>query len=113
MRQWGISSADADDIIGSLRSDGFIDDGRFARAYTLDKLRYNHWGREKIRFMLRTLHVDADAVDAALEEIDEDEYEGIRQSLIERKEHELNEKDEYVRRAKLRQFLFSRGFTDN
>lgn len=111
MFRWGLPPEDADAVIASLRKDRFIDDERFARAYTLDKLRYNHWGRIKIRMMLHSLRLPESAIEYGLGEIDEKEYADIRQHLIEKKNKEIKDKDEYVRRAKLQRFLYSRGFS--
>lgn len=110
MFRWGVPGEDADAVIDALRRDRFIDDERFARAYTLDKLRYNGWGRMKIRFMLQSLHLPENAIQYGLGEIDEKEYAEIRQHLIDKKNKEIKDKDEYVRRAKLQRFLYSRGF---
>lgn len=110
MMRWEIPSEKADKIIEKLRADSFIDDERFARAYTLDKLRYNHWGREKIRFMLRGMRIPSAAIEYGLSEIDEDEYEEIKRKLIDKKEREIKDTNSYVRRVKLQRFLYSRGF---
>lgn len=110
MKRWEISPEKAGEIIEKLRSDGFIDDERFARAYALDKLRYNQWGREKIRFMLRGMRIPSAAVEYGLGEIDDDEYEEIKRKLIEKKEREIKDTNPYVRKAKLQRFLYSRGF---
>ncbi len=110
MMRWEISPEKADEIIEKLRADSFIDDERFARAYALDKLRYNQWGREKIRFMLRGMHIPSAAIEYGLGEIEEDEYEEIKRKLIEKKEREIKDANPYVRRAKLQRFLYSRGF---
>ena len=110
MQRWHIAPADADSIIDSLRADGFIDDLRYACAYAQDKLHYNGWGRAKIRYMLRALRLSDAVVEQALEQIDEAEYEAIRQSLIAKKQREIKDTDPYQRKAKLQRFLYSRGF---
>lgn len=111
MRRWGVNSRDADKIIQALRKDKFIDDERFARAYSLDKLRYNHWGKYKIRFMLRSLHLPDEAIEYGLSEIDEEEYEKIKKQVIRTKSEEIANEDEYIKRTKIRRFLYSRGFS--
>ena len=51
-----------------------MDDQRYARAYVADKYRFNHWGRVKIRFMLRSKRLPEELIDEALAGIDEEAY---------------------------------------
>ena len=46
---WGMDTAQSEHIIQRLQAEKFIDDCRFCRAYCAYKMRYNHWGRIKIR----------------------------------------------------------------
>ena len=111
MRRWQLPEQAADSIIEKLRSEDYINDGRFARAYALDKLRYNQWGREKLRYMMGALQLPEEAIRQALEEIDDEEHEAVRQALIEKKNREIKDKDPYTRKANLQRFLYSRGFS--
>ncbi|MDE6383644.1 MAG: RecX family transcriptional regulator [Paramuribaculum sp.] len=70
----GLSSGDIAKIIDSLRSRGFIDDGRFARAFVRDKYRFSAWGRHKISAALRAKQIDRSLIEDAMEEIDQREY---------------------------------------
>lgn len=111
MRRWQLPEKAADKVIETLRREDYINDSRFARAYALDKLRYSQWGRGKLHYMMRALQLPEEAVNQALDEIDEEEYEAIRQSLIEKKNREIKDRDPYTRKAKLQRFLYSRGFS--
>ena len=46
------------EIISSLKKDKYIDDARFAKAFTRDKLRFSKWGPEKILRGLSDAGVD-------------------------------------------------------
>ena len=70
----GLASGDIAKIIGSLQSRGFIDDGRFARAFVRDKYRFSAWGRHKISAALRAKQIDGSLIEDALVEIDQREY---------------------------------------
>ena len=52
----------------------FIDDTRYARIYTEDKLRFNHWGKQKIGLMLRQKGISPEIIAEALNEIDHSQY---------------------------------------
>ena len=109
--KWGISLSEANDAINYLISEKYIDNNRFARAYCLDKLRYNHWGRVKIRQMLYMQGIDEEAIHYGLLQIEEDEYLHVLDKVIAQKSRSLqNEKNDYHRKAKIAKHLTSRGF---
>ena len=74
LRDWGIASSDADAIIDRLKQERYLDNERYAHAYCRDKLRFNGWGRIKIAFMLKGKGVEQEFIDAALAQIDEEQY---------------------------------------
>ena len=96
MRRWQLPESVADSIIEKLRR---------------EELRYNQWGRGKLRYMMCALQLPEEAIRQALEEIDDEEHEAVRQALIEKKNREIKDKDPYTRKAKLQRFLYSRGFS--
>jgi len=85
LRKWGLEEADARQVVALLQSEKYIDDERFARAYVKDKFRFNHWGRQKIAYMLHSKRIGKDIQEAAFEEIEEDTYADQLVSLIQAK----------------------------
>ena len=47
MRQWGVGEAEQAQVMARLVSERYVDDERFARAFVLDKVRYNKWAAGK------------------------------------------------------------------
>ncbi len=107
---WGVSDQDASNIMDYLVKEKYIDNGRFARAYCHDKFCYNHWGRIKIRQMLRHLRLDDEEIEEGMETIDEEDYLEALNDVLRAKDRTLREKDIYLRKAKLVRHLLSRGF---
>lgn len=70
----GISRDDAGDILDFLKREKFIDDARFARAFSRDKVRFSGWGKLKIRMHLRAKRISDSDIATALEEIDSADY---------------------------------------
>lgn len=110
LRQWRIAERDAERIIDHLIDERYIDNGRYARAFTLDKLRYNQWGRIKIAQALRMNGVSEAEVRTAFQHIDAEEYAEVLRLVLDRKERQLTDEDEYVRRTKLVRHALSHGF---
>ncbi len=107
---WNVSPQDAYDIMDYLVKEKYIDNRRFARAYCHDKFCYNHWGRIKIRQMLRHLRLGDEEIEEGMETIDEEDYLEALNDVLRAKDRTLKDKDKYLRKAKLVRHLLSRGF---
>ena len=110
LREWGISPSDANAIIERLKQERYLDNERFARAYSHDKLLYNGWGRIKIAYMLKGKGIEQEYIDAALAEIDEEKYTEILDEALSAKAKTLSGKSDEQGRAALLRFAASRGF---
>ena len=101
--EWGAPQDLFDEIVDNLYADGYLNDTRFCAAYVHDKVAYQSWGRLKIRAGLQALQLPSAAINAALEEIDEDQYNANLQSLVRQRRSDAPEK-------RMR-FRLQRGFT--
>ena len=107
---WNVSVQDAYNIMDYLVKEKYIDNKRFARAYCHDKFCYNHWGRIKIRQMLRHLRLSDEEIEEGMQTINDDDYLEALNDVLRAKDRTLREKDIYLRKAKLVRHLLSRGF---
>lgn len=110
LEQWGVLSDAHEAIVAHLIKERYIDQCRFAVAFVRDKYRFNQWGRIKIAQALRMKHVASDAISEALDEIDEEEYEDILTSLLQKKSRSVKANSEYERNGKLIRFAVSHGY---
>ncbi|MCH5311634.1 MAG: RecX family transcriptional regulator [Prevotella sp.] len=110
MQRWELSEEAQAMIMQYLTEHKFIDDERYARAMSIDKLRYNKWGRKKIEQALWQKHIDSDIITHVLDEIDDDEYLSVLRPLLQSKRHSTKGKTEYEINQKLIRFAFSRGY---
>lgn len=110
MQRWVIIG-DAETIIGRLIKERFIDEHRFARAFALDKFRYNHWGREMIRMEMRRRNISSADIDYGISEIPQEEYESVLRHLIEAKRPTVKGKSEYEVNQKIIRYALGKGFT--
>lgn len=110
LRDWGINSSDSNAIIERLKAERYLDNERYARAYCRDKLRFNGWGRIKIAYMLKGKGIEQEFIDAALADIDEEQYLAILNEALAAKAKTLGSKSEEQIRASLLRFAASRGF---
>lgn len=110
LRVWQVGDDDADTIVRSLVRRRFVDDSRYAAAFTRDKYRFARWGRRKIEMALRQKRVDDDIIAEALDTIDEEEYAEVLRHIITLKIKALSEPQSYENRTRLFRFAVSRGF---
>lgn len=107
---WGITPGNADKIVSCLKSENFINDARYSRAYCRDKHTFNGWGKIKITYNLRKKGFRQTDIDEALESIDPDQYDNKISSLLKLKLHTLKGKDCIKTKAALYRYGISRGF---
>lgn len=105
----GIFGQRADSIISRLVADRFVDNARFARAFTADKVRFALWGRRKIRMALAAKGIDAPDISEALAGIDEEEYALALMKAAKGKARGMDIAD-YDSRVRLFRSLASRGY---
>ena len=82
-----------EEIISSLKKDKYMDDSRFARAFTRDKLRFSKWGPEKILRGLSDAGVDQSIAEEAVNQ-QEDLAIQILTDLLSKKRQDLEKKAE-------------------
>jgi regulatory protein len=55
-------------VIGELREGGWLDDASYAKRFAEDRRHLDGWGSERIERRLRSLGIDADVIDATVQE---------------------------------------------
>jgi regulatory protein len=110
LSQWGVNEDDAELILDRLIEEKYIDDERFARSFVRDKFRFNKWGKTKIAYQLRGNRINSTTVNAAMEEIDGDDYWEALLDLVKEKNKSIKAANQYDRKGKLVRFAQSRGF---
>lgn len=108
--EWGLYQNDVELIISDLIESNFLNEERFALAYTLGKFRIKGWGKIKIRQGLKFKRIPDKLIKKSLQSIDGDDYLYKLKQILDKKSLLLKEKDPYIRRYKLMQYAASRGF---
>ncbi len=106
-----LTRAEGEEVLARLCDEGFVDEGRYARAFASDKLRFDRWGRVKIRYALRQKGVAEADIDAALAGTDEEEYRAALDAFLKAKCHGAAFPPcGYAERQKLARAAISRGY---
>lgn len=107
---WKIPQSTAEKIIDHLIDNRYIDDTRFASAFTRDKFRFNRWGKVKISHWLTQKHIPKEVINDALDEIDDEEYEETLIDLLRSKAKTIDNPDSFDGKTRMFRFALSRGF---
>lgn len=112
LRAWGLNHAeDEEHIIDWLKSEKFIDEVRFTRAYVHDKLEYQHWGRTKISYQLKLKQISTVLITEVFNElIDPAKYLETLTGMLREKARDMSRPLSPQDRAKLQRFGAQRGF---
>src|SRR6201989_2849498 len=108
--EWGLYSNMVEQVIIQLIDGNFLNEERFAKAYTRGKFNQKGWGKNKIKQGLKFKRVPDVLIKKALQTIPEDDYMQVLEVILSKKARTITEKDKIKRRFKLQQYALSRGF---
>lgn len=109
LKRWGVDQEFHQEIIDTLKSEGFLNENRYAAAFVKDKLNFEHWGIIKIRYYLQHKGIDKAVCDKALREIDRDEYRKMVGNELAKKRKTLKGSSREIW-VKLARYGSSRGY---
>lgn len=107
---WGVPHCEQEKIITRLIEEKFINEARYCRAFVNDKVRFNRWGRIKIRAALSEKRLPRELINEAIDNIDEEEYTASLAEVIAAKRKELKGKDDHASQQKIIRHAASRGY---
>ncbi len=108
--KYKLDAASAGRLLENLRKENYLNDARYAKAYVMDQFRFSHWGRIKIRYMLRQKGLAETDIQQALEYIPSDEYLNLLKALLDEKQRQYAGLEAYEKKAKLLRFAYNKGF---
>lgn len=110
IERFELDGVEKQQLIERLKKNGFIDEGRYARAFVTDKFRFNKWGKVKIQLALKQKEVEQKAIQEALDTLDETTYQKMLLDLFVVKNKLVRSSNGWDRKAKLYRFALSKGF---
>ncbi|KPL17086.1 MAG: hypothetical protein AMS23_01700 [Bacteroides sp. SM1_62] len=105
-----LPGAQIEKVLNTLKEEGFIDESRYAGMFVRDKLRFNRWGRIKIRYMLAAKQIPEEIISDAIHGIDDHNYLEILRQELTKKRRQIKDDNPFTVRNKLARFGQQRGF---
>ena len=109
----GVWKKEHDEIIAALIEENYLNEERFAIAYTGGKFRINSWGRVKIKYALKQKQVSEYCIKKAMKQISEEDYMKLLNKLAKEKYAALKADQYLVRKKKTMDYLITKGFETN
>lgn len=57
MQHWQVEKQEQEKIIDLLKNEDFINHKRYAQAFANDKIKFHHWGKQKIKAYLKNTKI--------------------------------------------------------
>ena len=108
--EWGLHQRDVEEIISELIELNFLNEERFALAYSLGKFRIKGWGKIKIRQGLKLKRIPDKLIIKSLKSIEYDDYLMMLKKILQKKSNTISEKDPFKKRYILTRFASSKGY---
>lgn len=110
LESWNCDTSLIPSLLQHLVQERFVDEDRYSHAFARDKLRYNHWGRVKIRYALLEKQISETQIRTSLADLDYDEYMEVLLRLLQAKRSVVKGCNAYECRQKLIRFALGHGF---
>ncbi len=107
---FGLHRNDVEKGIVVLIEEGFLNEQRFAIAFTGGKFRILKWGRVKIRLALKARNVSEPCIKSALKQITDDDYRKTLSKIISERSKKLAKQPDWNRNNLLAQYAINRGY---
>ena len=111
MRTWGVPEVEQRGVLDRLLADRYIDNRRYAEAYTREKSQLAGWGERKITMHLRLKGVERDVISEVLSELVADDSMGERlHEKLTKKLRTVKAANDYDLRGKLLRYALGLGY---
>ena len=107
---YGLHRTDVDEILSTLITDGFLNEERFAKAFTGGKFRMKKWGRIKITHALEAKGLSANCIRIGLKEIEDEAYVSTLRQLLTDKVATADIDNVFILRDKLSAYAIQKGY---
>ena len=110
MRTWGVPETEQQEVVDKLVAQRFIDNRRYAEAYTREKSSLAGWGARKIAMQLRQKGVEREIITQTLAALDTDAQGDKLLEKLQRKVRTTKAASEYELRGKLLRYALGLGY---
>lgn len=108
--EFGLYSGEVDEIMSRVITEGFLNEERFAKAFSGGRFRIKKWGRMKIKRELEQRGLTENCIALGMREIDHADYVKTLRDWIRKKAQQSPETNLYRKRDRIARFVISKGY---
>lgn len=101
---------DLEEIMSHLVQKNFLNEERFARAFTRGKFRMKKWGRQRLKTELKRRDISEYCIKKGLSEIPDEDYLNTARELAEKLMRQYSQPLSFADMQKAKQRMIRRGF---
>ena len=101
---------DANSVITKLIDDGYLNETRFCKEFSIGKFNYKNWGKNRIIYELKKRKISNKNIEIGLNEIDKDTYIKKFNELFEKQHNKHNMKNDLYTKKKIFDYFSFRGW---
>ena len=110
LRTMGMIAQASDQIIGTLVSENYLNETRFAQQFASGKFSIKHWGKVRIKRELNIREVSDYDINNAIKTIETGVYLDKIHAISDKKWQQLDRHNTQIKKQKLFQYLAYRGW---
>lgn len=110
LKSWHLEEDVVNSLLVYLIEQDYINEQRFANAFTIGKLRQLGWGKIKIKHALRQKNISDKCINKSIKTIDETEYLQIAEKEMKKKLKFLKQNDTFTLKFRLISYMQNKGF---
>lgn len=108
---WNVPINQHNSILQQLIDENFVNNQRFANSFAHDKLKFNNWGKIRIKYELQLKKIHSEIIFNALDNIDKELYIQTANRLIISKIKTFKSSDDkQTKQKRLLAYMYSKGF---
>ena len=108
--EYGLHAGEVDELMARLITEGFLNEERFAKAFSGGKFRIKKWGRLKIQRALASRGLTENCIARGMKEIDGTDYNKALKEILKKKAKQLDERNPFKKRDKVARFAIGKGY---
>ncbi len=108
--EYPLTEEERENIIAELISENYLNEERFAIAFTEGKFRIKKWGKQKIKSKLKEKKVSDYCIQKGLKALEDEEYIDTLQQIIQQKYTNTKAPSSYQRKAKTARYCIQKGY---
>lgn len=110
LQTWQTTEADMEELLQWLKTENYLNETRFAQAFSGGKFRTKKWGKKRLVAEMKRKGVPDSHIQQALQQISPSDYKMTLRQLLAKKLERLQQQDRQSQKQKLLHYALQKGY---